>query len=44
MSSCIKMGLLTHERLPYRFERAGLGIAGSLLREVTLWQSFLVVG
>jgi len=38
------MGLLTHEVLPYRFERAGLGIAESLLLEVTLWQSCLVVG
>lgn len=41
--SCIKMGLLAHELLPYRFERARLGIAGSLLLEVTLWQSCFVV-
>ena len=44
ISSCIKMGLLTHELLPYRFERAGFGIAEGLLLEATLWQSCLVMG
>ena len=39
ISSCIKMGLLTWELLPYRFERAGPGIAESLLLDLTLWQS-----
>ena len=44
ISFCIKMGLLTHELLPYRFERAGLGTSESLLLEVPLWPSCLVVG
>jgi len=37
------MGLLTHQLLPCRFERARLGVAETLSLEVTLWQSYLVV-
>ena len=39
-----RKGLLTHSLLPYRIERDGRGIAERLSVEVTLRQSYLIVG
>ena len=43
ISSCIKVDLLTHDLLPYRFESAGRRIARSLPPKPTLWQRSLAV-
>ena len=36
ISSRIKIGLLTHQLLPYRLERAGLGVAERSSLEIIL--------